>query len=130
GSDRGARQARRVELREDDVGRARFIEAAQRDAFLVVEAQADEHQFTHGGGGSRMRGLDPSLGLHERRKPFSTRAYRSSHASLGGRRSARTRGGSSADPPRTRRAAETSSDRRSEERRVGKEWRSQVWAED
>src|SRR5205823_2871507 len=63
------------------------------------------------GGGSRMRGLDPSLGLHEPRKPFSTRAYRSSHASLGGRRSARTRGGSSADPPRTRRAAETSSDR-------------------
>src|SRR5438876_324390 len=111
GSDRGARQARRVELREDDVGRARFIEAAQRDAFLVVEAQADEHQFTHGGGRSRMRGLDPSLGLHEPRKPFSTRAYRSSHASLGGRRSARTRGGNSADPPRTRRAAETSSDR-------------------
>ena len=57
-SDRGVRQARRVELREDDVGRARFIEAAQGDAFLVVEAQADEHQFTHGGGGSRMRGLD------------------------------------------------------------------------
>jgi len=42
-------EARRVELREDDVRAAGGLETLQRDVLLVEEAEADEDELPHGG---------------------------------------------------------------------------------
>src|SRR5439155_3908940 len=45
----------------DHVRAARFLQAAQGDAFLIVQAEADENEFAHARSESRARDLEPFL---------------------------------------------------------------------